>query len=105
MPDVRPEAVGGGIGRHGAGVKFHGGVAKDELNQENLEALEKGFANLERHLSNIQNHYGLPCVVSINHFTFDTDAEIELLKAKCEALGAKCVVAKHWPMAAPARKI
>ncbi len=77
-------------------LKFHGGVAKDELNQENLEALEKGFANLERHLSNIQNHYGLPCVVSINHFTFDTDAEIELLKAKCEALGAKCVVAKHW---------
>ncbi|NJA05363.1 formate--tetrahydrofolate ligase [Methylococcaceae bacterium WWC4] len=77
-------------------LKFHGGVAKDELNQENLAALEKGFANLERHLSNIQNHYGLPCVVSINHFTFDTDAEIQLLKSKCEALGAKCVIAKHW---------
>jgi len=77
-------------------LKFHGGVAKDELNQENLAALEKGFANLERHLSNITNHYGLPCVVSVNHFTFDTDAEIELLKAKCEALGAKCVIAKHW---------
>lgn len=77
-------------------LKFHGGVAKDELNQENLQALEKGFANLERHLSNIQNHYGLPCVVSVNHFTFDTDAEIDLLKRKCEALGAKCVIAKHW---------
>ncbi|MCQ8179907.1 formate--tetrahydrofolate ligase [Methylomonas sp. SURF-1] len=77
-------------------LKFHGGVAKDELNQENLAALEQGFANLERHLSNIQDHYGLPCVVSINHFTFDTDAEIELLKRKCEALGAKCVIAKHW---------
>jgi len=77
-------------------LKFHGGVAKDDLNRENLAALETGFANLERHLSNIRNHYGLPCVVSINHFTFDTDAEIELLKGKCEALGAKCVVAKHW---------
>ncbi|WAR46876.1 formate--tetrahydrofolate ligase [Methylomonas rapida] len=77
-------------------LKFHGGVAKDELNQENLEALEKGLANLERHLHNITQHYGLPCVVSINHFSFDTDAEIELLKQKCEALGAKCVIAKHW---------
>ena len=77
-------------------LKFHGGVAKDELNQENLTALEKGFANLERHLHNIQHHYGLPCVVSINHFTFDTDAEIEWLKQACEKLGAKCVVARHW---------
>ncbi|OAI10757.1 formate--tetrahydrofolate ligase [Methylomonas lenta] len=77
-------------------LKFHGGVGKDELNQENLAALEKGFANLERHLSNIQNHYGLPCVVSINHFSFDTDAEIQWLKSQCEALGAKCVIAKHW---------
>lgn len=77
-------------------LKFHGGVAKDELNQENLAALEKGFANLERHLHNVTQHYGLPCVVSINHFSFDTDAEIELLKQKCEALGVKCVIAKHW---------
>ena len=77
-------------------LKFHGGVAKDALNQENLEALEKGFANLERHLHNITEHYGLPCVVSVNHFTFDTDAEIGLLKQKCEALGVKCVIAKHW---------
>ncbi|MEI8572247.1 formate--tetrahydrofolate ligase [Methylomonas sp. LW13] len=77
-------------------LKFHGGVAKDDLNQENLAALEQGFANLERHLHNITQHYGLPCVVSINHFTFDTDAEIALLQQKCEALGVKCVVAKHW---------
>lgn len=77
-------------------LKFHGGVAKEDLNQENLEALEKGFANLERHFSNITNHYGLPCLVSVNHFTFDTDAEIALLQKKCEALGAKCVIAKHW---------
>jgi formate--tetrahydrofolate ligase len=77
-------------------LKFHGGVIKEELNQENLAALEKGFENLERHLSNINNQYGLPCVVCINHFTFDTDAEIALLQAKCESLGAKCVVSKHW---------
>jgi formate--tetrahydrofolate ligase len=77
-------------------LKVHGGVAREELNVENLAALEKGFENLERHLSNINNYYGLPCVVCINHFTFDTDAEIALLKAKCEALGAKCVVSKHW---------
>ena len=52
--------------------------------------------NLERHLNNITNHFGLPCVICINHFTFDTDAEVNLLKQKCEALGATCVVSKHW---------
>ncbi len=77
-------------------LKFHGGVAKDALNSENLEALEDGFKNLERHLHNINHNYGLPCVICINHFTFDSDAEINLLKQKCEALGAKCVVSKHW---------
>ncbi|MEE2766525.1 MAG: formate--tetrahydrofolate ligase [Pseudomonadota bacterium] len=77
-------------------LKFHGGVAKDELNTENLQALEEGFVNLERHLNNITNHFGLPCVICINHFTFDTDAEVNLLKQKCEALGATCVVSKHW---------
>ncbi len=77
-------------------LKSHGGVAKADLNTENLAALEIGFANLERHLHNITEHYGLPCVVCINHFTFDTEAEVALIKAKCEALGAKCVVSKHW---------
>jgi len=77
-------------------LKFHGGVIKEELNQENLAALEQGFANLERHYHNITQHYGLPCVVCINHFTFDTDAEIALLQQKCAALGATCVVSKHW---------
>ena len=52
--------------------------------------------NLERHLNNIQQHYGLPCVVSINHFTHDTDAEIEMLKSRVEAQGGKAVVARHW---------
>ena len=77
-------------------LKFHGGVAKDDLNTENLAALETGFVNLERHLHNITTHFDLPCVICINHFTFDSDAEISLLKEKCEALGAKCVVSKHW---------
>lgn len=77
-------------------LKFHGGIAKDDLNTENLDALEKGMVNLERHVSNIQNVYGLPCVVCINHFTLDTDAEVALLQKKCEALGVKVVVSKHW---------
>mgnify|MGYP003571064864 CR=1 FL=1 len=77
-------------------LKFHGGIAKEDLNNENLDALEKGMVNLERHLSNIKEHYGLPCVVCINHFTFDTDAEIKLLTEKVESLGGKIVVSKHW---------
>src|SRR3990172_4529129 len=63
-------------------LKYHGGVDVKALNRENLPALEKGIANLERHVSNVRNHYGLPCVVSINHFSFDTSAEIDLLKSK-----------------------
>ena len=77
-------------------LKFHGGVVKDDLNQENLVALEQGFVNLERHYHNITQHYGLPCVVCINHFTFDSDAEIALLQQQCVALGASCIVSKHW---------
>ena len=77
-------------------MKYHGGVNKEDLNKENLQALEKGLVNLERHFNNIQNHYGLPCVVSINHFTQDTDAEIDLLKKKVESMGGKAVVARHW---------
>jgi formate--tetrahydrofolate ligase len=77
-------------------LKFHGGVDKNHLNQENLVALEKGFANLERHLSNLTEYFALPVVVSINHFTFDSDAEIALLMQKCKALGVKCVISRHW---------
>ena len=77
-------------------LKYHGGVEKDHLNQENLSALEAGFVNLERHLHNITVNYGLPAVVCINHFTFDTDAETALLQAKCGALGVKCIISKHW---------
>ncbi len=77
-------------------LKFHGGVAREDLNHENLLAVEHGFVNLARHYQNITEHYGLPCVVCINHFTFDTAAEIDLLQAKCADLGASCVVSKHW---------
>jgi len=77
-------------------LKYHGGTDLKELNRENLPALEKGIANLERHVNNVRNHYGLPCVVSINHFTFDTDAEIELLKRKMAHQNAPVIVARHW---------
>jgi formate--tetrahydrofolate ligase len=77
-------------------LKYHGGADLKELNKENLPALEKGIANLARHVHNVTVNYGLPCVVSINHFTFDTDAEVALLKQKVEALGATVLVARHW---------
>jgi formate--tetrahydrofolate ligase len=77
-------------------LKYHGGVALKELNTENLPALEKGIANLERHVNNVRNHYGLPCVVSINHFTFDTAAEIELLKRRMAHQSAPVILARHW---------
>ncbi|NOR72217.1 MAG: formate--tetrahydrofolate ligase, partial [Methylomarinum sp.] len=76
MADLKPSAVV--LVATVRALKFHGGVAKDELNNENLAALEAGFVNLERHLHNINNNYGLPCVICINHFTFDSDAEIAL---------------------------
>jgi formate--tetrahydrofolate ligase len=77
-------------------LKFHGGAEPKELNQENLNALERGIANLERHVNNVRNHFGLPCVVSINHFTHDTPAEIDLLKRKMAHHEAPVVVARHW---------
>ena len=77
-------------------LKYHGGVDLKGLNTENLEALERGLANLERHVNNVRNHYGLPCVVSVNHFTHDTPAEHDLLKRRIEALGVPVVTARHW---------
>jgi formate--tetrahydrofolate ligase len=67
-----------------------------ELNKEDLKALEKGIANLERHVNNVRNHYGLPCVVSINQFTFDTDAEVALLKKKMAHHDVPVILARHW---------
>ncbi|MBL0718847.1 formate--tetrahydrofolate ligase [Piscinibacter sp. Jin2] len=77
-------------------LKFHGGVKKEDLNTENLDALAKGIANIEKHVQNVREHYGLPCVVSINNFTADTPAELALLQARMAALGAPVVVARHW---------
>lgn len=77
-------------------MKYHGGVDKANLNEENLEALDKGMVNMERHIKNITEVYGLPCVVCLNHFTLDTDAEVDMLIKRCESLGVKAVVSKHW---------
>ncbi|HEY2678532.1 MAG TPA: formate--tetrahydrofolate ligase [Steroidobacteraceae bacterium] len=77
-------------------LKYHGGCDLKEVNKENLAALEKGIANLERHVNNVQNHYGLPCVVAVNHFTFDTEAEFKLLQAKLSHLKVPVISARHW---------
>jgi formate--tetrahydrofolate ligase len=77
-------------------LKHHGGVDRTQLNVENLPALEKGLANLERHVRNVKEVYGIPCVVAINRFTADTQAEMDLLSDRIGKLGAKVVVANHW---------
>ena len=77
-------------------LKFHGGVDVKSLNTENLEALAKGVANLEKHVSNVRTHYGLPCIVSINNFTFDTPAELQLLQDVMAKHGVPVLVARHW---------
>jgi formate--tetrahydrofolate ligase len=77
-------------------LKYHGGVEVKDAKIENLEALSHGLVNLERHLKNIREQYGLPCVVAINHRTEDTPAEIALLQKSAQAFGATVVVAKHW---------
>jgi formate--tetrahydrofolate ligase len=77
-------------------LKYHGGCDLKELNKENLPALEKGIANLERHVNNVQTHYGLPCIVSVNHFTFDTEAEFKLLQSKLSHLQVPVISARHW---------
>jgi len=77
-------------------LKHHDGGGKEALNQENLAALDKGMANLERHVHNVKNVYGIPCVVSVNRFTADTQAEMDLLTERVAKLGVKVVVATHW---------
>jgi formate--tetrahydrofolate ligase len=76
-------------------LKMHGGVTKDDLKKENLQALEKGLANLERHVANV-GKYGVPVVVSINRFSSDTEAEMTLLRKLCGKLGVECVLADQW---------
>ncbi|HEY0440616.1 MAG TPA: formate--tetrahydrofolate ligase, partial [Xanthobacteraceae bacterium] len=76
-------------------LKMHGGVKKEDLKKEDLKALEAGMANLRQHLENIQK-FGLPAVVSINRFSADTDAEMDLVKRECAKLGIEAVMADHW---------
>ena len=77
-------------------LKMHGGLPKTELGEENLEALEAGIPNLLRHVSNIKDVYKLPCVVAVNRFPTDTDAEIDLVIRKCSELGVKAILSTVW---------
>jgi len=77
-------------------LKYHGGVEVKDTDRENLEALANGFVNLERHIRNMRETFGLPCVVAINHRTQDTDAEIELLRQSSAKYGVDVILAKHW---------
>ena len=76
-------------------IKMHGGVAKEDLNKENLKAVEAGLANLGRHIRNIA-HFGVPAVVAVNNFTSDTEAEFQIVKKYCEGLGVEAILCKHW---------
>ncbi len=77
-------------------LKYHGGVSKAELNNENLEALEKGLPNLLQHVSNIKDVFGLPCVVAINAFPTDTAAELDMVEKNCRELGVNVALSEVW---------
>jgi formate--tetrahydrofolate ligase len=77
-------------------LKYHGGVDVKEVSKENVAALEKGLVNLERHVENVTKVYGIPCVVSINKFTFDTQAELKVVTERMKKLGVQVVTANHW---------
>ena len=77
-------------------LKYHGGVAKADLNGENLEALEKGLPNLLQHVENVTKNYGLPCVVAINRFPTDTEAELQMVREKCKELGVNVALSEVW---------
>jgi formate--tetrahydrofolate ligase len=77
-------------------LKYHGGVEVADVGKENVAALEKGIVNLERHIDNVRNNYGLPCLVAINHRSEDTDAEIKVLIERAGSRGAKVILARHY---------
>ena len=77
-------------------LKYHGGVAKADLNNENLEALEKGLPNLLQHVENVTKNFGLPCVVAINKFPTDTEAELEMVREKCKELDVNVALSEVW---------
>ena len=94
MADLKPDAVV--VVATVRALKLHGGVAKTDLAAENLEALEAGLPNLLRHVSNVKNVYKLPCVVAVNRFPTDTDAEIALVIEKCRELGVNVRLSTVW---------
>jgi formate--tetrahydrofolate ligase len=94
MAGIKPSAVV--IVATVRALKNHGGVPKDELNKENLQALEAGLPNLLRHVENISHVYKLPCVVAINAFPTDTKAELDLIESKCRELGVKVALSEVW---------
>ena len=94
MTGLRPSAVV--IVATVRALKHHGGVAKADLNKENLEALEKGLPNLLQHVENVTKVFGLPCVVAINRFPFDSEAELKLIEDKCHELGVNVCLSEVW---------
>ena len=94
MTGIRPSAVV--VVATARALKYNGGVAKADLNTENLDALRAGMPNLLRHVENIQNVYGLPCVVAINRFPSDTEAELALIAEECEKLGVNVRLSEVW---------
>ncbi|WP_066355588.1 formate--tetrahydrofolate ligase, partial [Fervidicola ferrireducens] len=77
-------------------LKYNGGVPKEKLSEENLEALKKGIPNLMKHIENITQKFGLPAVVAVNRFPSDTEAELNLIKEECKAKGVKAVISEVW---------
>ncbi|MFU2417665.1 formate--tetrahydrofolate ligase [Peptacetobacter sp. AB800] len=94
MADLKPDAVI--IVATIRALKYNGGVAKEQLNEENLEALEKGLPNLLKHVENITKVFGLPAVVAINRFPMDTEAELKLVEDKCKELGVNVALSEVW---------
>ena len=94
MANLKPSAVV--IVATVRALKYHGGVPKAELNNENLDSLEKGLPNLLQHVSNIKNVFGLPCVVAINAFPTDTKAELDMVEEKCRELGVNVALSEVW---------
>ena len=94
MTGVRPSAVV--VVATARALKYNGGVAKADLNTENLDALKAGMPNLLRHVDNIQSVFGLPCVVAINRFPTDTQAELDLIASECEKLGVNVRLSEVW---------
>ncbi len=94
MADLHPDAVV--VVATARALKYNGGVAKADLNDENLDALKAGLPNLLRHVDNIQSVYGLPCVVAINRFPSDTEAELALIEEECKKLGVNVALSEVW---------